>query len=429
MYSPQQMKLRYITSMSALKLIRKLAGFKGFTITAFAFGSRHLHLQIKPHQCGCECQKCGRRGTVIKTSTHQGRRWEDLRLGPWVLFLHYTPREIHCATHGRSQEVILWASPKSHVTYRHEYQMLRLSQQMTQKQVAQLLDVPTSTLSGRLHRAIERYREGHEIKDLHYIGIDEVSYCKGHKYLTVVYDLKRSVVVWIGTGKARKTINQFFEEVLEEWQLDEIKGACCDMSETFIGAIEDFCPNAVLVLDRFHIMKALNEAVDEVRKEQWRNAGKEERKALKGMRWLLFKHGSNRSKRDTRLLNELQKANRRIYRAWVLKDEFNHFWEYTYEQSAQTFLKNWTKTALLSRLEPLRKFVGTLRRNQHRILTFIKCPITNAVAEGLNRIIRQIRNRASGYRNVECFKDVIYLTLGDLDLPGEIPNEQQLAWM
>ena len=91
------------------------------------------------------------------------------------------------------------------------------------------------------------------------------------------------------------------------------------MSETYIGAVEEHCPKAVLVLDRFHIMKALNEAVDEVRKEQWRNAGSEERNALKGLRWLLFKHGSNRSKRDTRLLNELQKANRRIYRAWVLK--------------------------------------------------------------------------------------------------------------
>lgn len=100
-----------------------------------------------------------------------------------------------------------------------------------------------------------------------------------------------------------------------------------------------------------------------------------------------------------------------------------------FPKSLSSVLKNWTRTALLSRLEPLRKFVGTLRRNQHRILTFIKCPITNAVAEGLNRMIRQIRNRASGYRNVECFKDVIYLTLGDLDLPGEIPNDHQLEWM
>ncbi|GJL84215.1 MAG: ISL3 family transposase ISMac21 [Pseudohongiella sp.] len=415
--------------MSALKLLRKLAGFKGLTITGFCFSGGRLHLQVKLSRCGCRCQQCGRRGTIITSSTHDSRQWEDIRLGAWVLILHYMPREIHCLTHGRGQEQIPWAHPKSRVTYRHDYQLLRLSQQMTQSQVAKLLGVPPSTLSGRLHRAIERYRDGHEIENLHYIGIDEVSYCKGHKYLTIVYDLERSVVVWIGIGKARKTIDHFFGEVLEEWQLDEIKGACCDMSDTFIGAIEDFCPNAVLVLDRFHVMKALNEALDEVRKEQWRNAPKEGRKALKGLRWLLFKHAGNRTKKDTRDLNTLQKSNRRIYRAWVLKDEFNRFWEYTYEASAASFLKNWTKSALLSRLEPIRKFVRTLRGHQHRIITFIKCPLTNAIAEGLNRMIRQIRNRASGFRNVECFKDLIYLTVGDLDIAGEIPEDQQLVWL
>jgi transposase len=156
--------------------------------------------------------------------------------------------------------------------------MLRLCQQMTQANVTELFGVAPSTVSERLHRAIGRYREGHKIENLHYIGVDEVSYCKEHKYLTVVYDLEQSHVVWIGTGKSRKTIDHFFAEVLEEWQHDEIEGACCDMSNTFIGAIEDWCPNATLVLDRFHVAKALNEAVDEVRKEQWREASTGRRK-------------------------------------------------------------------------------------------------------------------------------------------------------
>lgn len=414
--------------MSALKLIRKLAGFKGFTITSFVFTGKALRLRIKPHKCGCQCKKCGRRCKIIESSTHDSRQWEDLRLGAYIVMLEYRPREIRCPTHGRGQEVIPWANPKSRVTFRHEHQMLRLSQQMTQANVAELFGVAPSTVSGRLHRAIRRYREGHKIENLRYIGIDEVSYCKGHKYLTVVYDLERSHVVWIGTGKSRKTIDHFFGEVLEEWQLDEIEGACCDMSNTFIGAIEDWCPNATLVLDRFHVAKALNEAMDEVRKEQWREASKEDRKALKGLRWILFKHGSNRTESEKQVLNDLHKFNRRIHRASVLKDEFNQFWEYSDEESAEAFLKSWTRSTLLSRLEPMRKFVRTLREHQHRIITFVKCPITNAVAEGLNRIIRQIRNRASGFRNVECFKDLIYLTIGDLDIPGEIPADQQLCW-
>jgi transposase len=123
------------------------------------------------------------------------------------------------------------------------------------------------------------------------------------------------------------------------------------MSETYIGAIKDHCPNATLVLDRFHIVKALNEAVDEVRKEQWREASKADRKALKGLRWLLYRYSSTRTRQDTRNLKALDNHNRRIDRAWRLKEEFEHFWDYKATWAAERFVKHWTKSALLSRLE------------------------------------------------------------------------------
>ena len=193
------------------------------------------------------------------------------------------------------------------------------------------------------------------------------------------------------------------------------------MSQAYIGAIEDHCPNATLVLDRFHIVKALNEAVDEVRKEQWRKASADNRKALKGLRWLLFKHSSNRSKKNTRILNALRKGNRRIHRAWVLKDEFEHFWDYKAPWAAERFLKNWMTTALKSRLDPMRNFVKMLKKHSHRILSFIEARITNATAEGLNRVIKIVKNRASGFRSLKAFTDMIYLTVGDLDIPAQIP--------
>ena len=193
--------------------------------------------------------------------------------------------------------------------------------------------------------------------------------------------------------------------------------------ETYIGAITEHCPNAQLVLDRFHIAKALNEALDEVRKEQWREATGDERKALKGLRWLLFRHRSKRSQANTRVLNQLRKSNRRIHRAWVLKDEFNQFWDYKTQRGAKRFLKRWTTTALKSRLAPLRKFVYTIRKYTDNILTFIDSRLTNATAEGLNRIIRMVKNRASGFRTVNAFIDLIYLTIGDVDIPAQIPNK------
>lgn len=408
--------------MTAYKFIGKLLKFKGFRCVGLAFrqGAR-LEVLVKPFKNGCRCPHCGRRGKIVRQRAAP-RYWRDIPVGPWSVWLMYWPREIHCATHGRVSERLPWADAESRVTYRLEYLMLRYCQIMSQKAAAELLRLPASTLSDLLHRLIRRLREGHRIRGLKTIGIDEVSYHKGHKYATLVYDLDRSCVVWVGQGKGRETIDQFFNEALSDDQKARIQNACCDMSQAYIGAIEAHCPNATLVLDRFHIVKALNEAVDEVRKEQWREASQADRKALKGMRWLLYRHSSTRTRRDTANLKALDKHNRRIYRAWRLKEEFEHFWTYKATWAAERFLKNWTKSALLSRLEPMRKFVRTLRKHQKAVVAFIDTRVTNAIAEGINRVVRMVNNRASGYRHLDAFSDMIYLAAGDLDLPEQIPE-------
>lgn len=410
--------------MTCQKLIAKLLNLKELRVVDFKFKlrGRGLHLWVKPYKNGCLCPVCKRRGRIVRTAGNL-RRWRDLVVCGWSVSFFYCPKEIWCPTHGRTQEAIPWADTYARVSYRFEYIMLVYCQLMSQKSAAKILHVPKSTLSDLLHRTIARLRDGHRIRGLKTIGIDEISYCKGHKYATVVYDIDRACVVWVGKGKGRETIDSFFTEALSDYQKKKIQWACCDMSQTYIGAIEHHCPNATLVLDRFHIVKALNEAVDEVRKEQWREASADERKALKGLRWLLFLHSSNRSKKDSRILNALRKGNRRIHRAWVLKDEFEHFWEYRAPWAAEKFLKRWSTTALKSRLEPIRNFVKMLRKHMHRILPFIESGITNAKAEGLNRVIRIVKNRASGFRGLPAFIDMIFLTVGDVDLPAQIPSK------
>ncbi len=410
--------------MSDGKFIKKLLQLTGLRVCDFWFKHRpkELHLHVKPYKNGAQCSQCHRRGKIVRTLPQQ-RIWRDVCVCGWVVFFHYFPKEIDCPTHGRSQERIPWADAYTRVSYRLEVLVLTYSQLMTQKAAAELLHLATSTFSDHLHRTITRVRDGHRIRGLKSIGIDEVSYRKGHKYVTVVYDLERACVVWVGAGKARKTIDQFFNQELSNYQKKKIQWACCDMSMTFIGAIKEHCPNAQLVLDRFHIAKALNEALDEVRKEEWRKAIGEERKVLKGLRWLLFTHADNRSKGQTRILNQVRKSNRRIHRAWVLKDEFNQFWNYKTQWRAKRFLKQWSTTALKSRLEPLRKFVRTIRKHVDNILTFTGSRLTNATAEGLNRIIGIVKNRASGFRTVNAFIDLIYLTIGDVDIPAQIPKK------
>jgi transposase len=149
------------------------------------------------------------------------------------------------------------------------------------------------------------------------LGVDEISYCKGLKYATLVYDLDRSVVVWIGEGKGRETIDKFFNAMLNDYQKRQIVAGSCDMSDAYIGAIKEHCPNATLELDRFHIVKA-----------------------LKGLRWLLYRHSSTRSREDTQTLKALEKANKKIYRAWRLKDEFERFWDYNATWAAERFHKS-----------------------------------------------------------------------------------------
>lgn len=409
--------------MTANKFIRIFLRLKGLFVCNFHFRIRDkaLDLYVKPYRNGRLCPICNRRCKVVWILKE--RSWRDVVVCKWTVYFKYSPREIICPTHSRKQEKIPWADAHSRITYRLEYLMLVYCQIMTQKAAAMLLGFSTSTLSNHLHRSITRIRSGHRIRGLRSVGIDEISYKKGKKYATLVYDLERSRVVWVGKGKGRETIDIFFNDVLSEYQKKAIKSGSCDMSAAYIGAIEHHCPDAVLVLDRFHIVKALNNAVDEVRKQQWREASDCERKMLKGLRWLLYKHSSNRSKSDSQTLKALKKGNRRIHRAWVLKDEFEQFWNYKSPWAAERFLKSWMTTALKSRLEPIRDFVKTLRKHFHRILTFIGSRITNAVAEGLNRIVKIVKNRASGFRTFKAFTDLIYLTVGDMDIPAQISPE------
>lgn len=415
---------------SANKLLRTILGFKELKIIDHELRPRKgvLYLWVKPHKNGARCPECERRGRIIKRGPRQAgrdqRMWRDQPVAGLATTLLYSPREITCVTHGRVQEDIPWAASSARITLRLEWQILRLCKAMTQKEAAAQLGIPASTLADLLHASINRHRADHKIWGIKALGIDEISYKKGRKYLTIVYDLARRHVVWIGQGKGRKTIDRFFAEHMSSGQRSRVKVACCDMSRAYMGAITDHLPNALLVLDRFHIVKALNEAVDELRKEQWRATSAAERKPLKGLRFILLKNRKNRTRREHAVLASIEHTQRHIFRACQLKDELAHFWEYKYIGSAEKFLKRWSKKAKLSRIEPLRKFARTLDDHWEPVMASLT-GVTNAVAEGLNRLIRMARNRASGYRRPDNFANMIYLIAGDLDIPGQIPAQNR----
>ena len=292
--------------MSNRKLLRTILRLQSLKITDFRLMHRdtELHLAVKPYKNGCRCPACGRRGRIVHQTT-EFRRWEDVAVLGLRVVLWYAPKEIQCPTHGRVQEEIPWAPPHARVTYRLEWRLCALCQIMTQKAAAEILRLPTSTLSNLLHRVITRVRRRHTIRGLTTLGVDEISYCKGRKFATLVYDLDRARVLWVGQGKGRDTIDRFFNDWLSRGQKARVAWASCDMSPAYIGATTHHCPHVTLVIDRFHLVKALNQAVDEVRKEQWRALDTQGRKAIKGLRWLLSRHSRPRTKGHTRFLNNL----------------------------------------------------------------------------------------------------------------------------
>ncbi|MFC1585994.1 transposase [Fibrobacterota bacterium] len=222
--------------MTNSKFIRKLFHLRDVTIRKFNFSNydKELHLHVRPHKCGSECPECGRRCKILREMDEE-RIWRDLVVSGTSIYFHFRAREVICPTHGRSQENIPWADDYSRISYRLEYLVLAYAKIMTQKAAAKALNIPKSTFSEILHRSITRIRQGHRIRSLTSIGIDEISYRKGKKYATVVYDMDKGCVVWVAKGKGRETIDRFFEDELSEYQRRQIKYASCDMAKGVIS--------------------------------------------------------------------------------------------------------------------------------------------------------------------------------------------------
>ena len=410
--------------MSNLKLLYKILRLKGMKITRFWFKNRNkeLHLTVKPYKNGCRCPECGRRGRIVRQTT-EFRQWEDITLMGMKVLLWYTPKEIDCPTHGRLQEAIPWAPAYSRITYRLEWRLCALCQIMTQKAAAEILKMAPSTLSDQLHRIITRVRDGHKIRGVTTLGVDEISFLKGRKFATLVYDLDRSHVLWVGRGKGRETIDRFFNECLSKGQKARILWASCDMSRAYTEAIKHHCPNATLVIDRFHVVKALNQAVDEVRKDEWRALDTDGRKAIKGLRWLLSMHSSNRTKGAYPLPQQPAQLQSPHPPRLGAQGRVRAVLELHLSRLGGEVPQTLDDRRAAKSYPSLRKFVDTLKNHYDNIIAFIDRNLTNAVGEGLNRIVKIVKNRASGYRNLDSFADIIYLTVGDLDIPARIPSD------
>ena len=337
-------------------------------------------------------------------------RWRHLDLPGCKTYLEAEVREGRCRRcNGRRLERMPWAVPRAEHTRAFDRRVASLVQVANKSATARMFAICWVTVGRIVARVVKECLPRDLLDDLVAIGVDETSHKRGHRYITVVTDLERNRVVWIGDGKSGDTLREFFR-LLGPERSAKLALVAMDMSEAYQGVVREYAKQADIVFDRFHVVKLLLEAVDEVRREQCRTLEGEEREALKKTRFALLRNPKHLKPRDLAAIARVRATNRKLTRAYQLRVDFEEFWKCRNEDEARKFAMRWTRAALLSRLEPFRTFARTVRKHLDGILMFFRYPgQTNAVSEGVNNKIKLLIHKAYGFHNVAALMAMIYL--------------------
>lgn len=235
------------------------------------------------------------------------------------------------------------------------------------------------------------------------IGVDEIAIRKGHCYRIVVSDLIQCRPIWVGKQGRKEVDFQVFFDKLGKKKSARITLSVMDMWVAFRNGVEKNCPNSEILYDKFHVMKHLNEALDEVRKQEYRRASEEQRKYIKGQRFILLSHPQNLDRTGKKSLKTLCTVNRKLYKAYLLKEQFSQLWKYKTETWARKFFEDWKKQLRWQKLEPFVKFSEMVDKHWDGIVNHCKLRrnIKLGYVEGANNKIKVIQKQAYGYRDDE----------------------------
>jgi len=253
------------------------------------------------------------------------------------------------------------------------------------------------------------------------IGVDEIQYAKGHKYLTLVYQIDLNVIrlLWVGKERTIESFQGFFTTIGEE-VASHIVFVCSDMWEPYLKVIRERCSQALHILDRFHIVAKMNTALDEVRAGESRRMASEGRTPLlKKSRWLLLKREENLKTEQRFRLRDLLRYNLKTVRAYLLKEAFQQLWEYNSPVWAAKFLDEWCRQTMRSRIEPMKKIARSLRKHRELILNYFRAHklLSSGVVEGLNNKAKVTMRKSYGFRTFRALELALYHSLGKLPEP------------
>jgi len=361
------------------------------------------------------CLECGR---ACGLRDHQSeRQWRHLDTCQYRTILHAEPPRTNCPEHGALVVRLPWAEPHGRFTALFERLAIEWLQDASQSAVAERLGLTWDEVHGIMDRAVKRGLSRRKAMEIPYLGVDEKSFRKGHRYLTIVNDLTTSHVLYVAEDRKKSSLDGFWPTLTEE-QRKGIQGVALDMWEPYVKSIATNLPRAEekMVFDKFHVSKHLNEAVNKVRKEEHCELMKTKDARLKGTKYDWLRSRAKFDDEKWRAFCALRRENLKTGRAWSLKEQFVAMWNFTYEKSARNHFAWWYCWATRSRLAPIIEKARMIKRHLPNILTYLQHKITNATSESINSKIEWIKYTARGFRNWTNYKTSIYFHCGGLDL-------------
>lgn len=366
-----------------------------------------IFLDFKPGS-SFACPECGKPGKVHDT---EEKTWRHLNFFQHQAYLHARVPRMRCGDHGVRLVEVPWGRKQSGFTLLFEALVLMLARQMPVNALAGLLGVTDQ----RVWRVLKHYVladvEKMDLSGLRALGVDETAARRGHNYVSLFVDMEEKKVVYVTEGKDAPTIEAFTGHLAGHGGKPEaVREVVCDMSPAFIAGVERHLPAAAITFDRFHVVKLLNTALDEVRREEQRTEA-----GLKSTRYLWLKNPGNLTNVQAALVHGLSRTKLKTARAYRMKLVFQEIYGLP-RHLAEAAMEGWYQWAIRSRLSPIVEFARMLRRHWDGVLRWFTSRLNNGLLEGLNSLIQATKARARGYRSVENFKLMIYLIAGHLGL-------------
>jgi len=354
------------------------------------------------------------------------RRFEFVPLWGIAVYFVYAMRRVECPTCGVKVEQVPWCDGKNQLTTTYRWFLAGWAKRLSWKGVAYAFGTTWQNVFRSVKHAVSWGLAHRSLEGVASIGVDEIQWQEGHKYLTLVYQIDEDCrrLLWAGKDRTTKTLLRFFRMLGKE-RSGELRFVCSDMWKPYLNVIGKKASQAIHVLDRFHIMAKMNKAIDEVRATEAKRLKRDGYEpVLKNSRWCLLKRKENLTEKQAVKLSELLQYNLQSVRSHLMREDFQRFWQYIYPGCAAKFLDEWCTRTMRSKIDPMKKVAKTLRRHRELILNWFRAEgaISAGIVEGLNNKAKLTMRKAYGFRTTKAIEIALYHQLGDLPEP-EFPHE------